>query len=282
MTEQNMTGQSMTGQNITRRNMTGRHMTRLYLAFDADAKSAVLPAEECHYLVRVLRLNQGDSIIVYNEYAGEWIARLCTVTKTGCAVELTTQLRAPCAEPVTRLVYAPLKHDAMAFLFEKATELGVTHLQPMTCDYAQKYALHTDKIMRQLKQASQQCERLSVPVLLPAVRFDEVIRSDAGPFGTVHIAVERAEAQSFNDALSATERTTPCTFVVGPEGGFSGPEVDLVNSVSSAQGASIQASSAQGASIQAASVQVVSLGRTILRAETAALVGMGAISMWRG
>ncbi|MES2212240.1 MAG: RsmE family RNA methyltransferase [Pseudomonadota bacterium] len=235
--------------------------TRLYLAFDVNAKSHVLPAEECHYLLRVLRLKEGDAINIYNECAGEWEARLCTVTKMGCTVELTTQLREPCAEPLTRLVYAPLKHDAMAFLFEKATELGVTHLQPMTSDFSQKYALHEDKILRQLKQASQQCERLSVPVLLPVVRFDEVMREDTGAFGSVHIALERAEAPSFSAALSLLASTTPCTFVIGPEGGFSGREVDLAKSVPS--------------------VHVVSLGRTILRAETAAIVGMGAISMWR-
>lgn len=234
-------------------------MTRLYLDFTASGKTLVLPSDESHYLTRVLRLAAGDTVRVYNKRAGEWDAEIVTVTKSTCMLALQNCVRVPVVEPITKLVYAPLKHDAMAFLFEKATELGVTHLQPMVTDFAQKYNVHSDKVMRQLKQASQQCERLSVPTLLPVLTFDEVLRSCAGD---VYMALERAEAKSFSSALCVNDATQSCTFIVGPEGGFSTREVALVNACSS--------------------VVPVSLGRTVLRAETAAIVGMGAISMWRG
>lgn len=233
-------------------------MTRLYLDFTASNKTLVLPSDESHYLTRVLRLAVGDVIRVYNERAGEWAAEIVTVTKSACTLALQSCTRVTVAESMTRLVYAPLKHDAMTVLLEKATELGVTHLQPMVTDFAQKYNVHADKVARQLKQASQQCERLSVPVLLPVLTFDEVLRTCAGD---VYMALERAEAKSLTDALSEKDATQMCTFIVGPEGGFSTREVTLANACSG--------------------VVPVSLGRTVLRAETAAIVGMGAISMWR-
>lgn len=234
--------------------------TRLYLDFTAVDKTIVLPAEEAHYLTRVLRLKVGDLMHVYNEHAGEWSALLSDVTKVSCLVRTQQQIRAPIAEPVTRLIYAPLKHDAMAFLFEKATELGVTHLQPMVTDFAQKYNVHAYKIMRQLKQASQQSERLSVPMLLPVISFDEVLR--AYSVDGAYIALERADVTGFSDVLTRRDASDPCTFIVGPEGGFSNRETELVKAMPG--------------------IEPVSLGRTVLRAETAAIVGMGAISMWRG
>lgn len=234
-------------------------MTRLYLDFTLADKMIVLPAEEAHYLTRVLRLNVGDLVHVYNERAGEWSAVLSDVRKTSCVLTTQQQLRMPVNEPLTRLIYAPLKHDAMAFLFEKATELGVTHLQPMVTDFAQKYNVHSDKIVRQLKQASQQSERLSVPTLLPVMPFDAVVRG-CDAYGAF-IALERADVSSFTHVLANRDVSTPCTFIVGPEGGFSSREVELVKSM--------------------LGIVQVSLGRTVLRAETAAIVGMGAISMWR-
>ena len=340
--------------------------TRLYLDFASSDKTIMLPAEECHYLLRVLRLKAGDVIHIYNERAGEWCAELVDVTKTVCSAALQEQVRAATPEPITRLVYAPLKHDAMSFLYEKATELGVTHLQPMVTDFAQKYTVHAEKVMRQLKQASQQCERLSVPVLLPPMAFSEVlqgVRSDgagnersggegAGSewrgseggcsergaaqgcgdlvYGDIYIALERADAHSFAELLSQQPCMAPCTFVIGPEGGFSSREVDLVKAQCgmregklSACQAGVQTTGMRGimtgvvtdskpdavADIMAAvmadvkadsqagimpdrrlsvhsggvtAIHCVSLGRSILRAETAAIVGMGAISMWRG
>ncbi len=236
--------------------------TRLYLAFDVFDKKIVLPSEEAHYLTRVLRLKVGDVVHVYNEQVGEWRAELSAITKSSCEVLLLHQVRESRAEPVTCLVYAPLKHDAMSFLFEKATELGVTHLQPMTTDFSQKYTLHTEKIMRQLKQASQQCERLSVPVLLAPIRFEDALREDdQAIYGCRYIALERSDGLSLLSVLAKKEFIEPCTLIIGPEGGFSVREIDLINRMPG--------------------VQAVSLGKTVLRAETAAIVGLGAISMWR-
>jgi 16S rRNA (uracil1498-N3)-methyltransferase len=234
--------------------------TRLYLDFTSADKTIALPVDESHYLTRVLRLKVGDIVHVYNEHAGEWSAVLSEVTKSLCVLTAQQQLRMPVAEPITRLIYAQLKHDAMTFLLEKATELGVTHLQPMATDFAQKYNVHIDKIVRQLKQASQQSERLSVPTLLPVMAFDAVV--SACYVDVTYIALERADVPSFTHALNKKEASEPCTFIIGPEGGFSHREVELVKRMPN--------------------IQQVSLGRTILRAETAAIVGMGAISMWRG
>jgi 16S rRNA (uracil1498-N3)-methyltransferase len=78
----------------------------------------------------------------------------------------------------------------------------------------------------------------------------------------IFIALERADVTSFAHVLASCDSSGPCTFIIGPEGGFSSREIELVKSIPN--------------------IQQVSLGRTVLRAETAAIVGMGAISMWRG
>jgi 16S rRNA (uracil1498-N3)-methyltransferase len=234
--------------------------TRLYLDFDVPCKGMlvtdiVLPRDETHYVHRVLRLSFGDSIHVFNATAGEWRCIISDVTKNHVTLRLKECVKSPCIEPVTCLVYAALKHDAMSILFEKATELGVTHFQPMMTDYAQKYNVQHDKVQRQLKQAVQQCERLRVPVLLPALRFDDVLVR----YPNAYIALERSDSVPLIKALP-TDNTCACTFIVGPEGGFSPREIALA---------------------EKSTVIPVSLGNTILRAETAAIVGLGVIHMGR-
>lgn len=219
-----------------------------------------VPLDECHYLLRVLRLRDGDEIILYNEQVGEWLGTLTAVTKSSCAVQLEKILRQPFAEPVTRLVYAQLKHDAMSLVFEKGTELGVTHFQPVTTEFSQKYNVHSDKIVRQLKQASQQCERLSIPELLDPMPFSKFLESCIED-ELVFIAMERSNARSLTEMLRMHDRNTSCTFIVGPEGGFSSAEKELVQRM--------------------LHVNCISLGKTVLRAETAVIAAAGAISMWR-
>ncbi len=229
--------------------------TRLYLEFDAACKSIPLSRDDTHYLVRVLRLREGDVIHIFNATMGEWRCTLTDVTKVDGMLQLLDCVRLPQVEPVTYLIYATLKHDAMTFLFEKATELGVTHFQPMITDHAQKYAVHPDKVMRQLKQSIQQCERLSLPVILPTLRFDQVVTC----YSKAYIALERSDAVPLLRALPS-DSNKPCAFIIGAEGGFSPREVDLVAK---------------------STLTIVSLGHTVLRAETAALVGLGAIHMAR-
>lgn len=238
--------------------------TRLYLPFTINDNSTCapypLPPDECHYLLRVLRLKTGDAIHIYNEQAGEWKCTLTNVTKSSCNAQLEACIRKPEVEAITRLVYAPLKHDAMSFVFEKATELGVTHLQPITTDFAQKYNIQNEKVLRQLKQASQQCERLSLPIVYEPMPFAALIDS-FNESDNVYIAMERSNAQSLSDAISKHDKQAPVTLIIGPEGGFSPLEKELI--------------------LQKSHITCVSLGLNILRAETAAIVGLGAISMWR-
>ena len=96
--------------------------TRLYLEFDVACKSIPLSREDAHYLLRVLRLKAGDVIHVFNAAVGEWRCVLADVTKMDATLYVQDCVRSPQTEPVTCLIYAPLKHDAMTFLFEKATE----------------------------------------------------------------------------------------------------------------------------------------------------------------
>ncbi len=280
--------------------------SRLYLVFDQSCKTITLPAEDCHYLLRVLRLRDGDPIYIFNEHMGEWQATLVNVTKSSCSLRIDLLRRPPGGEPFTCLAFAPLKHDAMSYVYEKATELGVTHFQPLMTDYAQRYNQHPDKITKQLKQASQQCERLSIPTVMPAMRLDEFIKALEQNcfYGKVYAAIERLEGEGsllqlfMGDRIHRGEKThvyagqndsaaniekkdrvdigtseedcseiktsvknAALTLLIGPEGGFSEREKKLI----------------QGAG----QVTAVSFGNTILRADTAAVVGLGCLGLLR-
>jgi 16S rRNA (uracil1498-N3)-methyltransferase len=80
---------------------------------------------QAHHLGAVLRRGVGDAALVFNAEDGEWAGRITALRKDRCRILLETQSRAPAPEPDLRLMVAALKRDAMEWLVEKATELGV-------------------------------------------------------------------------------------------------------------------------------------------------------------
>lgn len=221
-------------------------MVRLYIP-KLDTHSLTLDKDHAHYLKNVLRLNEGDTLQVFNE-TGEWLAQINDLKKSQASLVLSQQLRHPETLPRLGLAFAPLKHDAQSFLLEKATELGVTDLYPVITHRCNIHKISQEKWAKNTIEASQQCERLTPPTVHPLQPL-EVFFKSVGDH-TLFMAKERGDAVPIAQAL-AGPLSKPCIFLIGPEGGFTPQEFTLV--------------------AKAPNVQFIHLGPRILRAETAAL-----------
>ncbi len=225
---------------------------RLYVAADlCESASLALEEAHSHYLRNVLRRSDGDRVRLFNGRHGEWLAALRMEGKKGVAAAVQRCLRPqPNEEPQqTHLLFAPIKKARQEIMLEKAVELGVTHLQPVLTRNTEVRELRHDRNFQNLIEAAEQCERLTVPALLPLKPLAEILGTwpEAVP---LLACVERRAVPRLTAALCAARG--PLAFLIGPEGGFTAEEH-----------AALQA---QG------SVRPVSLGESILRAETAALV----------
>ena len=218
------------------------------------AEIALTPGQ-AHHIGHVLRRAPGAELRAFNARDGEFAAELTALRKDRGAMRLGALLRAPTAEPELRALVAALKREAMDWAVEKAAELGATLIQPVLTRRCVAGHSNTERLAQIARAAAEQCERLSIPAIAEARPLHAVL--DAWDGAPLIVAAERREAPPLHDILARI--TEPCGFLVGPEGGFERAELDDL--------------------ARRPFISPATLGPRILRAETALVAGLGAISL---
>jgi 16S rRNA (uracil1498-N3)-methyltransferase len=214
----------------------------------AIGKTILINRDQSHYISKVLRLTVGDYIRLFNGKEGEFLACLKEVGKI-CHLMVEKLLK---AQPVSRgpwLFFAPIKKDRMAFLVEKAVELGVGKLVPLITDRTIVRQLNIEKMRLNIIEASEQCERLDIPEIMPPISLKDIFKG-LKEHQRLYFCKERSNAPLIQ-SLSFSNDTN---ILIGPEGGFTDSEISFLESNSQ--------------------TQAISLGDRILRAETAALYAL--------
>lgn len=228
---------------------------RLYVPADLGSGSAVaLEDAQVHYLKNVLRRENGDQVRLFNGRDGEW---LCLLEFAGKRGALAAPERCVKPQPVRKrrvhLLFAPLKKDRLDVLIEKAVELDATDLHPVVTDRTEVREIKEEKMHAHIVEAAEQCERLDVPQLHPVARLDKKIAGWTN--GKIFAGLERSDAKFLSDTLVPEG---DCAALVGPVGGWTENERELLNGMQN--------------------VQPVSLGANVLRSETAVAVMLARLS----
>ena len=221
---------------------------RLYVpaALFPGATVALSPGQ-AHYLGHVMRLAPGAEILLFNGQDGEWRAGLASLTRKAAVAEARAQTETPAPEPDCWLCFALLKRQKTDLAVEKATELGVAVIQPVLTARTQGDHVNLGRLRAIAIEAAEQCGRLAVPEIRPPLPLPSLLAA-WDPARRLHVADERRSAPVLQPAAG------PCALLVGPEGGFAAAELDAMAAYPF--------------------VTRVSLGRRILRAETAAIAGL--------
>lgn len=218
-----------------------------------DGGTAPLSADQAHYLKNVLRRNDGDPLRIFNGRDGEWHGTLVNLTKKGGSVNLTYSIRPqPASKRRIHLYVAPVKKTAMDWLVEKAVELGVTDIHPVITQNTEVRKLNDERLTKQILEAAEQCERLNVPVLHESAPLERAF----DPKIPVLACIERENAPEIGK--SVPEKGDVGVFI-GPEGGFTTEEKAFLTNQPG--------------------ITPVSLGDTVLRAETATCYALIAVQI---
>ncbi|MBY9067357.1 16S rRNA (uracil(1498)-N(3))-methyltransferase [Hyphomonas sp. WL0036] len=244
---------------------------RLYVdAPLAEGGVLALDDEQSNYLLRVLRLEDGAAVRLFNGRDGEWSAQVQKVSGKRAEATPLKQTRSQQGQTGTRLtlLFAPVKKDQTDLIIEKATELGAARLVPVLTERTQTRTVRTDRFRKIALEAAEQTERLDLPEILEAAGLDAAL--DALPRGTALIfcdeAGDEAEAPWGGEAgrarpmldVLAELKGRPAAILTGPEGGFTSGERAFLRG--------------------RADTWPVGLGPRILRAETAAI---SAMTLWQ-
>ncbi len=226
----------------------------------ANGNTMALEADQSHYLLHVMRLGVGSRLALFNGRQGEWSAEIMEIDKRSISVEVVEKLFHQTEDADLWLLFAPLKKARLDYMVEKAVELGVGRLCPISTERTAVRAINSGRLVAHAIHAAEQCGRLSVPVLEEvqelATRLGDwpdsrrLIYCDE--FGAAATLAETLAA------LKESERLGPWAILIGPEGGFSENERRQL----------------RGRDF----VTPVSLGPLVLRADTAAVT---AIALWQ-
>ena len=163
---------------------------RLFIGQDLAAGQAVaLPKEDTHYLVNVMRRAAGDTVRLFNGRDGEWRAQIVETGRKAAILEPLEQTRPQAGVPDLWLLFAPVKRQKTDLMVEKATELGVARLCPVSTARTQSERVRIDRFRTITKEAAEQTERLDLP------EIDELERLD------------RSESRRFAEAVKTDYQT---------------------------------------------------------------------------
>jgi 16S rRNA (uracil1498-N3)-methyltransferase len=236
-----------------------KRVPRLYVTEKLSLQKEIfLSADQCHHLLTVLRKKIGEHVLLFNGRDGEWLAALRQEHKKQFSAICLEQLK-PQHEMVSIwLGFSLLKKHRQDFLIEKATELGVTQFIPVEMERTNLHSFNKEKVSKQGIEAAEQSERLSIPTVEDLVNLEKWLvhwPKDR----LLYVALERAPHLS--QLINTIEKDEKVGFLVGPEGGFSEKERELL--------------------AQYAFVRFFSFGSLILRAETAAILCVGLYNQLR-
>ena len=217
-----------------------------------------LPQEEAHHAVRVLRLQAGDEINLMDGQGTFCQAVITSASNHHCRYEIKfREPQNPAWKGHLHLAMAPTKlMDRVEWFAEKATEIGFDELTFLECQFSERRVVKNERIDKILVSAMKQSHKAWKPQLNDMISFERFVRAPRQGDCFICHCYEQGDVSGQVEKpflLDVLNPGVPATVLIGPEGDFSIDEVRLA---------------------EANGYRSVTLGRSRLRTETAALVAV--------
>jgi len=229
-----------------------------------DLNSLVLPPDESHHAVSVLRLGTGDALTVFDGRGREARAQITEAAKDAVRFRILSRHDSPAPAFTLRLVQAIPKGKAMDLILQKTTELGARSIHPILSDRsivrvdgAEDAAAKAGKWSQTVLEACKQCGQNHLPEVHPPLAVPAFLEAQRAWGGLKIIASLQPEARPLRQLIQEARSAgayREATLVIGPEGDFTPAEIGA---------------------FRGAGYLPASLGPTILRTETAAIFTAG-------
>lgn len=222
-----------------------------------------ISSEQFNYLANVLRLEAGAHVLVFNGRDGEWLAEITFPSRKKIVLLPIEQTRPQPEASDLHYLFAPLKVGRLDYLVQKAVEMGAGTILPVMTQHVQGKITNLDRLKANVTEAAEQCGVLSIPDVSEPRKLADIL--ERWPAERRIIFCDEGDEGQNPLPILARVSEKKLALLVGPEGGFSEEERDLLRSLPF--------------------VTAIPLGPRILRADTAAVAALAviqaAIGDWR-
>lgn len=216
----------------------------------------VFPRDESKHIAKVLRKKEGDILKVTNGRGILFTVEILQADIKSCVAKVLEIEKEAESGYYLHMAVAPTKmNDRYEWFLEKATEIGVDEITPIICDHSERKVVKLNRFERVLQSAMKQSLHLSFPKLNEPVSFSEFVAAETDSEKFIAHCEEDKERRSLKNQLKPGQNIT---ILIGPEGDFSQEEIELALKNN---------------------WQPVSLGKSRLRTETAAIVACHTVAL---
>ncbi len=221
-----------------------------------DSKEILFNKEESRHIFKVLRKKEGDQLMLTNGKGFFFKVELLQSNPKQCDAKV---ISVESKEPLPyylHLAVAPTKlNDRYEWFLEKATEIGISEITPVICEHSERKIIKLERYEKKVISALKQSLKAYLPKINKAISLKEFFKIQKENNCQKLIAhCEETQKHSLKSQLSAQQNTT---ILIGPEGDFSPNEISLAI---------------------ASNFKPVSLGKSRLRTETAAIVACHSVA----
>ena len=225
-------------------------------AISEDVKEVIFDKEESRHITKVLRKSEGDILDLTNGKGYLFKVKILQANPKQCLGKiLTAEIQQPLPYYL-HIAVAPTKlNDRYEWFLEKATEIGVSEITPIICHHSERSVVKLERMNKKIQSAMKQSLKAYLPKLNSPISFKDFVGSEENKISKKLIAhCENSSKDSLKSVLVKNESTT---ILIGPEGDFSSQEIELAKNTSFIP---------------------VSLGKSRLRTETAAIVACHSVA----
>jgi len=234
-------------------------MHRFFVSPDnINNNSVTISGEDVAHLSKVLRLREGENIIVCDSAGTDYECRIESISKTEAVASVISSTPNIAEPPINITIYQGLpKSDKMDYIVQKCVELGVNKIVPVITKRAVAIPRDGDKKIlrwqRIASEAAKQCGRGVLPQIGEIAEFKTIVKNVVLEDNLNIIPYENEKSFKLKNALKPVKNIN---IFIGPEGGFDPEEIELA---------------------MTSGIQPVTLGPRILRTETAPIAVVSAV-----
>ena len=221
-------------------------------------QTIIIDGEEFHHMINVMRSSVGENIIVFNGDGNDYFCKIKQINKKFAEVYVEKCEKNHNTPSIDITLYqAVCKGEKLSLIAQKITELGAKNMVVFHSKFTdiKDKTNKIDKLEKVSISASKQCGRSDILSVNGVIDFKEMAKS-AVKHQKVFVAYENAEGKTLYDALQENNSYDDVALIIGAEGGFSDDEISYLKDNN---------------------CEIVSLGKRILRTETASIAGIAQI-----